>query len=125
MNGRFGVNPTAAKIKRTTSISEFVNHMRNEEMGYVVPVAAGSGCAGGSNGVGGPLTRTCSLPMETEEECRKRKELQTLRMEARRKRSEKQRNMRTLRERSCVVSEERFAGSIDLKGLMLKEGASI
>ncbi|ESW11473.1 hypothetical protein PHAVU_008G032900 [Phaseolus vulgaris] len=84
MNGRFGVDPTAKKIKRTTSIPEFV---RDEEMGYAVV-----GCTG-------TLVRTCSLPTETEEEWRKRKELQTLRrMEARRKRSEKQRNLKALRE---------------------------
>ncbi|CAJ1833212.1 unnamed protein product [Sphenostylis stenocarpa] len=84
MNGRFGVDPTAKKIKRTTSIPEFV---RDEEMGY-----AAAGCTG-------PLVRTCSLPTETEEEWRKRKELQTLRrMEARRKRSEKQRNLKATRE---------------------------
>jgi len=84
MNGRFGVDPTAKKIKRTTSIPEFV---RDEEMGY-----AAVGCTG-------PLVRTCSLPTETEEQWRKRKELQTLRrMEARRKRSEKQRNLKALRE---------------------------
>ncbi|KAH7569983.1 hypothetical protein JRO89_XS05G0028200 [Xanthoceras sorbifolium] len=40
-----------------------------------------------------PLIRTSSLPTETEEEWRKRKELQTLRrMEAKRRRSQKQRN---------------------------------
>ncbi|RDX98761.1 Ninja-family protein AFP2, partial [Mucuna pruriens] len=84
MNGRFGVDPTAKKIKRTSSIPEFA---REEEMGY-----AAVGCTG-------PLVRTCSLPTETEEEWRKRKELQTLRrMEARRKRSEKQRNLKAFRE---------------------------
>ncbi|KAK7394406.1 hypothetical protein VNO78_14934 [Psophocarpus tetragonolobus] len=72
MNGRFGVDPTAKKIKRTTSIPEL----------------------GREEGTGN-LVRTCSLPTETEEEWRKRKELQTLRrMEARRKRSEKQRNLK-------------------------------
>ncbi|RYR24549.1 hypothetical protein Ahy_B02g058051 [Arachis hypogaea] len=48
------------------------------------------------------LIRTCSLPTETEEEWRKRKELQTLRrLETRRKRSEnQQRNMKVMREKS-------------------------
>ena len=97
MNGRFGVDPTAKKIKRTTSIPEFV---RDEEMGY----AAAMGCTGS-------LVRTCSLPTETEEEWRKRKELQTLRwMEARRKRSEKQRNMKALREQE--QQQQRSEGSI-------------
>lgn len=92
LNGRFGVDPTAKKIKRTTSIPEFV---RDEEMmGYAVV-----GCTA-------PLVRTCSLPTETEEEWRKRKEIQTLRrMEARRKRSEKQRNLKALREQQRVGSE--------------------
>ena len=38
MNGRFGVDPTSKKIKRTTSIPEFVC---DEEMGY-----AAMGCTG-------------------------------------------------------------------------------
>ncbi|XP_016199003.1 ninja-family protein AFP1-like [Arachis ipaensis] len=48
------------------------------------------------------LMITCSLPMETEEEWRKRKELQTLRrLETRRKRSEnQQRNMKAMRKKS-------------------------
>ncbi|TKY65090.1 Ninja-family protein AFP2 [Spatholobus suberectus] len=95
MNGRFGVDPTAKKIKRTSSIPELA--ARDEEtMGY-----GAAGCAA-------PLARTCSLPTETEEEWRKRKELQTLRrMEARRKRSEKQRNMKALREQQ----QQQRAGS--------------
>jgi hypothetical protein len=92
MNGRFGFDPNAKKIKRTTSIPEFM-----------IPVSGGGGgSASGSGGSeGGNLIRTCSLPAESEEEWRKRKELQTQRrMEARRKRNEKQRNLRALRERS-------------------------
>jgi hypothetical protein len=92
MNGRFGFDPNAKKIKRTTSIPEFM-----------IPVSGGGGgSASGSGGSeGGNLIRTCSLPAESEEEWRKRKELQTQRrMEARRKRNEKQRNLRAMRERS-------------------------
>ncbi|KHN14039.1 ninja-family protein AFP3-like [Glycine soja] len=97
MNGRFGVDPTAKKIKRTTSIPEFAS---DKEMGY-----ATVGCTGS-------LVRTCSLPTETEEEWRKRKELQTLRrMEARRKRSEKQRNMKALREQ-----QQRVVGVVGSQG---------
>ncbi|MED6208362.1 hypothetical protein PIB30_044317 [Stylosanthes scabra] len=107
MNGRFGVDPTAKKIKRTTSIPEFSlskplrdkdndsnnNNHNNQDIG------------GYSNNMPMPCTtnliRTCSLPTETEEEWRKRKELQTLRrLEARRKRSEKQqRNIKAMREK--------------------------
>jgi hypothetical protein len=94
MNGRFGFDPNAKKIKRTTSIPEFM-----------IPVSGGGGGVGAASGSGGSeggnLIRTCSLPAESEEEWRKRKELQTQRrMEARRKRNEKQRNLRALRERS-------------------------
>jgi hypothetical protein len=94
MNGRFGFDPNAKKIKRTTSIPEFM-----------IPVSGGGGGVGAASGSGGSeggnLIRTCSLPAESEEEWRKRKELQTQRrMEARRKRNEKQRNLRAMRERS-------------------------
>ncbi|CAH2044924.1 unnamed protein product [Thlaspi arvense] len=77
LNGRFGVDPLAkTRLTRSSSIPDFVvNDGRSE------------------------LSRTCSLPVETEE-WRKRKELQSLRrLEAKRKRSEKQRNVRVLREK--------------------------
>ncbi|RYQ97837.1 hypothetical protein Ahy_B08g093909 [Arachis hypogaea] len=50
------------------------------------------------------LIRTCSLPMETEEEWSKRKELQTLRrLETRRKRFEnQQRNMKATKKRETT-----------------------
>ncbi|XP_011009405.1 PREDICTED: ninja-family protein AFP3-like [Populus euphratica] len=72
LNGRFGVDPKAKKITRSRPSSiaaDFVNPLREN----------------------GNASRTCSLPTETEEEWRKREEMQTLRrMEAKRKRSEKQ-----------------------------------
>ncbi|ESQ32560.1 hypothetical protein EUTSA_v10004771mg [Eutrema salsugineum] len=76
LNGRFGVDPLAkTRLTRSSSIPDFVVNDRSE------------------------LSRTCSLPVETEE-WRKRKELQSLRrLEAKRKRSEKQRNVRVLREK--------------------------
>ncbi|KAL9226143.1 hypothetical protein vseg_001989 [Gypsophila vaccaria] len=59
-------------------------------MGPQQPLCSGVGSGGG--GGGGGLVRTSSLPVETEEEWRKRKEMQSLRrMEAKRRRSEKQR----------------------------------
>lgn len=110
MNGRFGVDPTAKKIKRTSSIPEFMMD-RKEEIG----VAAGCGGFGG-----GALARTCSLPAATEEEWRRRKEMQTLRRkEARRKRSEKQRNsnnMRVVRERSSHHRDDDVIGERDFCG---------
>ncbi|KAF5457646.1 hypothetical protein F2P56_021734 [Juglans regia] len=95
LNGRFGVDPLRAKqLKRSSSIPDFLNPVRYKDAACVVPTA----CA--------PLIRTCSLPTETEEEWTKRKQLQTLRrMEAKRKRSEKQRTSKAARERSrdfCV-----------------------
>ncbi|KAL9391779.1 hypothetical protein Peur_015699 [Populus x canadensis] len=85
LNGRFGVDPKAKKINksRPSSIAaDFVNPLRENGNGssFVVP-----------NMESNNLSGTCSLPTETEEEWRKRKEMQTLRrMEAKRKRSEKQ-----------------------------------
>ncbi|CAN6861849.1 hypothetical protein Bca4012_040953 [Brassica carinata] len=78
LNGRFGVDPLAKTrlLARSSSIPDLV-----------------------VNGGGTELSRTCSLPVETEE-WRKRKELQSLRrLEAKRKRLEKQRNVRVLREK--------------------------
>ncbi|KAJ0253997.1 Jas TPL-binding domain-containing protein [Hirschfeldia incana] len=79
LNGRFGVDPLAKTrlLTRSSSIPDFVVNDHRSEL----------------------LSRTCSLPVETEE-WRKRKELQSLRrLEAKRKRSEKQRNVRVLREK--------------------------
>ncbi|KAG2316390.1 hypothetical protein Bca4012_067277 [Brassica carinata] len=78
LNGRFGVDPLAKTrlLTRSSSIPDLVVNDGRAE-----------------------LSRTCSLPVETEE-WRKRKELQSLRrLEAKRKRLEKQRNVRVLREK--------------------------
>ncbi|KAG2301425.1 hypothetical protein Bca4012_059695 [Brassica carinata] len=84
LNGRFGVDPLANKklLARSPSAPDFVvNDDRSE------------------------LSRTFSLPVETEE-LRKRKELQSLRrLEAKRKRSEKQRNAREKHKADKVVDE--------------------
>lgn len=102
LNGRFGVDPTRAnKLTRSSSIPDFMNPIikDNNDTSFAVPVA----CAN--------LMRTCSLPTENEEDWRKRKELQTLRrMEAKRKRSEKQRNYKIARNR---VSGEENSGDDD------------
>ena len=53
-----------------------------------------------------PLTRTCSLPAETDEERRKRKEMQSLkRMEAKRKRSEKRAAAKDRKEENLEEAE--------------------
>lgn len=54
-----------------------------------------------------PIMRACSLPMENEDECRKRKAMQSLRrMEAKRKRTEKQRNSRAMNYQNGRVCSE-------------------
>ncbi|KAK4347813.1 hypothetical protein RND71_034152 [Anisodus tanguticus] len=81
LNGRFGVDPKIAKkLNRSSSITNFVFS------------------SDGSNGNGYqfPLIRTCSLPVETEEEWRKRKELQSLRRLEAKKRLEKMKNVRVV-----------------------------
>ncbi|CAN0929389.1 Ninja-family protein AFP2 [Linum grandiflorum] len=89
LGGRFGVDksPSATKLARSSSIAG--------------PIPESFFKDGGGGGVGSDsyshphqqLMRTSSLPTETEEEWRKRKEMQSLRrMEAKRRRSEKQRN---------------------------------
>lgn len=106
MNGRFGVDPNAKKIKRTSSIPEFMIPVSEEETGHVIPAVVN----------GGGLIRTCSLPVESEEEWRKRKELQSIRrMEARRKRNEKQRNLRGMRER-ININVVGFEGGVVIEG---------
>ncbi|KAK9277571.1 hypothetical protein L1049_007116 [Liquidambar formosana] len=79
LNGRFGVDPQANKLARSSSIPDFMNPARRND-------------------------ETASV---TAEEWRKRKELQSLRrMEAKRKRTEKQRNLRAARDRNRCDLEE-------------------
>ncbi|KAE9449336.1 hypothetical protein C3L33_18746, partial [Rhododendron williamsianum] len=84
LNGRFGVDPQREKIlSRSSSVSAFI--FTNEKQGNENRVCVGQG-----------LMRTCSLPAEGEEEWRKRKVAQTARrMEAKRKRVEKLRNLKS------------------------------
>lgn len=81
LGGRFGVDKTPRKLKRSSSVlgtipfdNSTVVEMEAEPENYTVG-----------------LVRTTSLPAEMEEEWRKRKEMQSLRrMEAKRRRCEKQ-----------------------------------
>ncbi|KAL4332254.1 hypothetical protein GQ457_07G003420 [Hibiscus cannabinus] len=107
LNGRFGVDPRAKKLTRSSSIPDFINISTRKDTDLssssspppppsLFPMAA---C--------GPLVRTCSLPVETEEEWRRRKELQSLRRrEAKRKRCEKQKNLKVLKDRNREGSGE-------------------
>ncbi|GFQ05285.1 ninja-family protein afp1 [Phtheirospermum japonicum] len=94
LGGRFGVDRTTNKLMRSSSVATYLPVPRDD-----------STDAGGSQAPPPPappapahpgLARTSSLPVESEEEWRKRKEMQSLRrMEAKRRRSEKQRNMKS------------------------------
>ncbi|GAV84053.1 DUF1675 domain-containing protein [Cephalotus follicularis] len=81
LGGRFGVDKSAKKkLRRSSSVSSTISILREDEDATSTPPNPS-------------LMRTSSLPTETEEEWRKRKQLQTLRrMEAKRRRTEKQRN---------------------------------
>ncbi|XVF43241.1 hypothetical protein PTKIN_Ptkin02bG0024400 [Pterospermum kingtungense] len=83
LGGRFGVDKSAKKLTRSSSIAGSLPVFREGDVNTPPPVPYPS------------LMRASSLPTETEEEWRKRKELQTLRrMAAKRRRSEKQRSSR-------------------------------
>ncbi|XP_073293975.1 ninja-family protein AFP3-like [Primulina huaijiensis] len=92
MNGRFGVDPERKKLRRACSISNLVfavgvadNGSRHKERGAALEAYA-------------PLARTCSLPTQAEE-WRHRKVLESTRsMEARKKRMEKLKNVRMLKD---------------------------
>lgn len=86
LNGRFGVDPERAKrLKRSSSIANFVFPGGGDESNGRCSFSVGS------------IARTCSLPVEGEDESRKRKELQSLRrLEAKRKRMEKLQNVRVV-----------------------------
>ncbi|XP_073058534.1 ninja-family protein AFP3-like [Primulina eburnea] len=92
MNGRFGVDPERKKLRRASSISNLVfavgvayNGSRHKERGAALETYA-------------PLARACSLPTQAEE-WRHRKVLESTRsMEARKKRMEKLKNVRMLKD---------------------------
>lgn len=90
LGGRFGVDKNAKKLMRSSSIVGIMPFV-SEDVDSTTPSPAPA-CPN-------TLMRTSSLPTETEEQWRKRKELQTLRrMEAKRRRSEKQKNSKTERD---------------------------
>ncbi|KAF8399602.1 hypothetical protein HHK36_015471 [Tetracentron sinense] len=115
LGGCFGVDPEEKKkLIRSSSIAGFM----------ITPVREDDGSA--PLPIGSPaIMRASSLPTEIEEEQRKRKEMQTLRrMEAKRKRSEKQRNFRAGKDRASLESnceedkrpEDEGVMAINLKG---------
>ncbi|KAJ9147523.1 hypothetical protein P3X46_029675 [Hevea brasiliensis] len=95
LNGRFGVDPRATKLTRSSSIPDFIKPAKDNGSAFMVPLVSKN------------LVRTCSLPTETDEEWRKRKEMQMLRrMEAKRKRSEKQRILKAQKDRNTGFGKE-------------------
>lgn len=98
LGGRFGVDKNAKKLTRSSSIAGSIPILREGDANTPPPVPYPT------------LIRTSSLPTETEEEWRKRKELQTLRrMAAKRRRSEKQRSSREKME-VTLLEEEKQTG---------------
>ncbi|GFZ10914.1 ABI five binding protein 2 [Actinidia rufa] len=91
LGGRFGVDKSEKKkLMRSSSIAGSIPIVRDDFDAETTPPVSVPA-----------LMRTSSLPAETEEEWRKRKELQTLRrMEAKRRRMEKQRSLRSEKEGS-------------------------
>lgn len=99
LGGRFGVDKNAKKkLYRSSSIAGSIPISREIDRTITPPVTAATATANSSTSSSQPmgyqsLVRTSSLPTETEEEWRKRKELQTLRrLAAKRRRNEKQKN---------------------------------
>ncbi|XP_041013268.1 ninja-family protein AFP3-like [Juglans microcarpa x Juglans regia] len=102
LGGRFGVDKSAKKLIRSSSIAGIMPVVQDDESLAPKPPSYPT------------LMRTSSLPTETEE-WRKRKELQTLRrMVAKRRRSEKQRS-------SKAEKEEERKESEGLAGLNLRD----
>ncbi|KAL8035398.1 hypothetical protein ABFX02_12G094200 [Erythranthe guttata] len=109
LGGRFGVDKYT-KLSRSSSIASCLPVVRDDS-----DAAAYAG-----------LSRSSSLPVETEEEWRKRKELQTLRrMEAKRRRSEKQRNSKSSdKEGGSLSLEEKKDIEMNLRGRLEREKSS-
>lgn len=114
LGGRFGVDKSSKKLMRSSSIAACLPTVRDDDALATSspPVAYSS------------LVRTSSLPVETEEEWRKRKELQTLRrMAAKRRRSEKQRNLKAEKLEASSIGEDQEKKEIEsnLRGKLERE----
>ncbi|KAK9074573.1 hypothetical protein SSX86_007171 [Deinandra increscens subsp. villosa] len=108
LGGRFGVDKTKNKLARSSSISPIVK-IKNDNDDVVLSNEEKPGLFGSYSG----LIRTASLPVETEEEWRKRKELQSLRrLAAKRRRSEKQRSLTRVEREEYVAAMGRVGSSV-------------
>ncbi|KAK9052196.1 hypothetical protein SSX86_028824 [Deinandra increscens subsp. villosa] len=108
LGGRFGVDKSKNKLVRSSSIAAILPAVRDDDD---VVSASGHGIPGPGRAFSG-LTRTSSLPVETEDEWRKRKELQSLRrLAAKRRRSEKQMNLARGEREDYVAAMSRVGSS--------------
>ncbi|XP_004237223.1 ninja-family protein AFP3 [Solanum lycopersicum] len=110
LGGRFGVDKSSSNLLvRSSSIAACLPTVRDDD------AVAVSSSLSQSVSCNPSLVRTSSLPVETELEWRKRKELQSLRrMEAKRRRSEKV--QRNLRGEKCMEDENRGTDQMNLRG---------
>ncbi|KAF7827972.1 ninja-family protein AFP3 [Senna tora] len=106
LGGRFGVDKSvkSTKLMRSSSVVGTMPLVREDVRSSTTPPAPAPYPTTAMT----TLMRTSSLPTETEEQWRKRKELQTLRrLEAKRRRSEKQRSSKSAeRESSAAAGAE-------------------
>ncbi|XP_051117494.1 ninja-family protein AFP3-like isoform X2 [Andrographis paniculata] len=99
LNGRFGLDPAAKRLKRSSSVSNLISTVDFSDNG--------SSSGGGGNyqmrGSYAPLARTCSLPVVSDE-WRRRKELNSMKsMEARKKRMEKLKSGKVVRDKEAFT----------------------
>ncbi|KAH9602635.1 hypothetical protein KSS87_005120 [Heliosperma pusillum] len=133
LGGKFGVDKSNKGLIRSSSIASTMPLFRDDDDviggGIIPPIVAKTSIAT-TRGVSS-LVRTSSLPVETEEEWRKRKEIQTLRrMEAKRRRSEKQRALKDIGGSGGGGSgggggEERNVESLKFRGRLEREQQSL
>lgn len=107
LGGKFGVDKSHKGLIRSSSIAGTMPLFREVDKVAPPPPAPVN-----------TLARTASLPVETEEEWRKRKEMQTLRrMEAKRRRSEKQRILKE----GGGGGEEKGIENLNFRGRLKRE----
>ncbi|KAI3796088.1 hypothetical protein L1987_38751 [Smallanthus sonchifolius] len=105
LGGRFGVDKS--KLVRSSSIAAILPVVKDDDVLGVRKEKTGAG--GSYSG----LIRTASLPVETEDEWRKKKELQSLRrLAAKRRRSEKQRSLTRVEREEYVAAMGRVGSSV-------------
>lgn len=107
LGGRFGVDKHNNKLVRASSIATILPVVKDDDVLGIDHTNPGPGQGRSYSG----LVRTSSLPVETEDQWRKRKELQSLRrLAAKRRRSEKQKIL-TKGERDDYVAAMGRVGS--------------